>query len=66
MYPIAVANELKEARIRFNCCCPGSATTALNRYQKGGKTPEQGAKLLVDWSLLGPEDDDKTRTSLLC
>ncbi|KAK1227029.1 hypothetical protein PQX77_009991 [Marasmius sp. AFHP31] len=61
MYSIALANELKEARIRVNCCCPGFTTTALNGFMKGGKTPEQGAKLLIDWSLLGPEDDDKTR-----
>ena len=65
MYSIALANELKEARIRVNCCCPGFTTTALNGYMKGGKTPEQGARLLIDWSLLGPENDEKTRTSLL-
>ncbi|KAJ8083213.1 hypothetical protein PM082_009085 [Marasmius tenuissimus] len=62
MYSIALANELKEARIRVNCCCPGFTSTALNGFGKGGKTPEQGAQVLVNWSLLGPEDEDKTRT----
>ncbi|KAL0062704.1 hypothetical protein AAF712_010399 [Marasmius tenuissimus] len=61
MYSIALANELKEARIRVNCCCPGFTTTALNKFAEGGKTPEQGAQVLVNWSLLGPKDDDKTR-----
>ncbi|KAL0061871.1 hypothetical protein AAF712_011247 [Marasmius tenuissimus] len=62
MYSIALANELKEARIRVNCCCPGFTTTALNKFAEGGKTPEQGAQVLVNWSLLGPKDDGKTRT----
>ncbi|KAL0574489.1 hypothetical protein V5O48_007464 [Marasmius crinis-equi] len=60
MYSVALARELKDARIRVNCCCPGFTTTKLNHNSPGGKTPEQGAKVLVDWSLLGPDDDDKT------
>ncbi|KAK1227035.1 hypothetical protein PQX77_009997 [Marasmius sp. AFHP31] len=60
MYAIALANELKGARIRVNCACPGFTTTKLNLHGEGGKTPEDGAKILVDWSLLGPNDDDKT------
>ncbi|KAL0574494.1 hypothetical protein V5O48_007469 [Marasmius crinis-equi] len=60
MYSIALARELKSARIRVNCISPGFTTTKLNNYSPGGKTPEQGAKVLIDWSLLGPEDDEKT------
>ncbi|KAF9262737.1 NAD(P)-binding protein [Marasmius fiardii PR-910] len=60
MYSIALANELKKERIRVNCICPGFVTTKLNHYSPGGKTPAQGAKAIIDWSLLGPEDDEKT------
>ncbi|KAG7095957.1 hypothetical protein E1B28_006641 [Marasmius oreades] len=60
MYSIALARDLKKDRIRVNCVCPGFVTTKLNHHAPGGKTPAQGAKALIDWSLLGPEDDEKT------
>ncbi|KAL0573537.1 hypothetical protein V5O48_008423 [Marasmius crinis-equi] len=60
MYSIALARELKEARIRVNVCCPGFVTTKLNHFAPGGQTVEEGAKLFIEWSLLGPEEDDKT------
>ncbi|KAG7095948.1 hypothetical protein E1B28_006632 [Marasmius oreades] len=60
MYSIALARDLKKDRIKVNCLCPGFTTTKLNGYMPGGKTPAEGAKPLIDWSLLGPEDDEKT------
>ncbi|KAG7095889.1 hypothetical protein E1B28_006577 [Marasmius oreades] len=60
MYSIALAKELKQDRIKVNCLCPGFTTTKLNGYAPGGKTPAEGAKLLIEWSLLGPEDGEKT------
>ncbi|KAL0574486.1 hypothetical protein V5O48_007461 [Marasmius crinis-equi] len=60
MYALALANELKEAKIRVNCGCPGQTLTKLNHFMEGGKTPEQAAKVLVQYSLVGPGDDDKT------
>ncbi|KAL0574488.1 hypothetical protein V5O48_007463 [Marasmius crinis-equi] len=62
MYSIALASELKEARIRVNACCPGFVTTKLNLFAPGGQTIEEGAKAFIEWGLLGPEDDDKTGT----
>ncbi|KAJ8083292.1 hypothetical protein PM082_009164 [Marasmius tenuissimus] len=60
MYSIGLAAELKDARIRVNCVSPGQTKTALNHYMAGGRTVEDGAQVLINWCLLGPEDDDKT------
>ncbi|KAF9262743.1 NAD(P)-binding protein [Marasmius fiardii PR-910] len=60
MYSVALAKELKKDGIKVNCVCPGFTTTQLNRFASGGKTPAEGAKPLIEWSLLGPEDDEKT------
>lgn len=59
-YTIALANDLREERIRVNCICPGLVMTKINGYMEGGKTPREGAELLAPWILLGPKDDDKT------
>ncbi|KAL0574490.1 hypothetical protein V5O48_007465 [Marasmius crinis-equi] len=60
IYSVALARELKSARIRVNCCYPGFTMTKLNNDSPDEKAHEQGAKVLVEWSLLGPDDDDKT------
>jgi len=57
-YTIALAHELKAENIKVNCATPGFTTTKLNGYAPGGKTPEQGASLLLEWSLL--DKDGKT------
>lgn len=59
-YIIALANELKPEGIKVNSVTPGFTTTKLNGFAPGGKTPEQAAELLAEWTLLGPEDKDKT------
>ncbi|EEB90619.1 hypothetical protein MPER_11150 [Moniliophthora perniciosa FA553] len=59
-YTIGLANELRDQKIRVNCICPGIVKTKFTGYMEGAKSPEDGAKLLVPWALLGPGDDDKT------
>jgi len=59
-YIIALADELKPEGIKVNSVTPGFTTTKLNGFAPGGKTPEQAAELLAEWTLLGPEDKDKT------
>ncbi|KAK7042814.1 hypothetical protein R3P38DRAFT_2612124 [Favolaschia claudopus] len=56
-YTISLARELKEEGIKVNAITPGFTTTKLNGYAPGGKTPEQGAQMMVDWCLLGPEGE---------
>ncbi|KAJ7732003.1 hypothetical protein B0H16DRAFT_1733005 [Mycena metata] len=51
-YTIALAHELKDEGIKVNCVSPGFTTTKLNGFAPGGKTPEQGAAVLVEWALL--------------
>ncbi|KAJ7742250.1 hypothetical protein B0H16DRAFT_1023502 [Mycena metata] len=57
-YTIALAHELKDEGIKVNCVSPGFTTTKLNGFAPGGKTPEQGAAVLVEWALL--DDTGKT------
>ncbi|KAJ6608256.1 hypothetical protein B0H10DRAFT_527230 [Mycena sp. CBHHK59/15] len=57
-YTIALAHELKGEGIKVNCATPGFTTTRLNGFAPGGKTPEQGAQMLVEWALL--DKDGKT------
>jgi len=57
-YIIALARELKDEGIKVNCVTPGFTTTKLNAFAPGGKTPEQGAQTLLEWSLL--DKDGKT------
>lgn len=64
-YIIALANELKPEGIKVNSVTPGFTTTKLNGFAPGGKTPEQAAELLAEWTLLGPEDKDKTGKKLM-
>jgi NAD(P)-dependent dehydrogenase (short-subunit alcohol dehydrogenase family) len=54
-YTIALAHELKAEGIKVNCATPGFTTTKLNGYAEGGKTAEQGAEMLLEWSLLGKD-----------
>ncbi|KAJ7445653.1 hypothetical protein FB451DRAFT_1292724 [Mycena latifolia] len=51
-YTIALARELEEAHIKVNAATPGFTTTKLNGFRPGGKTPEQGAQMLVEWCLM--------------
>ncbi|KAJ6571573.1 oxidoreductase [Mycena capillaripes] len=57
-YTIALAYELKAEGIKVTCVTPGFTSTALNGFKTGGKTAEQAAQVLVDWSLL--EKDSET------
>ncbi|KAJ7120592.1 hypothetical protein C8R43DRAFT_1151487 [Mycena crocata] len=57
-YTIALARELQGEGIKVNCLTPGFTTTALNGFAAGGKTPEQGAEMMVEWCLL--DKDGKT------
>ncbi|KAK0452130.1 uncharacterized protein EV420DRAFT_693012 [Desarmillaria tabescens] len=59
-YSIVLAKDLEAEGIKVNMVCPGFVTTKLNGYRPGGKTPQDGAKSLVPWALLGPEDAGKT------
>ncbi|KAJ6557649.1 oxidoreductase [Mycena capillaripes] len=51
-YTIALAHELKDEGIKVNAVTPGFTSTKLNGFAAGGKTPEQGATLLMEWALL--------------
>jgi len=57
-YTIALAKELEGEGIKVNCATPGFMTTRLNGFTPGGKTPEQGAAMLVPWALI--DKDGKT------
>ncbi|KAJ7593887.1 hypothetical protein C8J56DRAFT_1012353 [Mycena floridula] len=59
-YSIALAAELKDEGIKVNCFTPGPIATKLNHFISYGKTPEEGAAMMIPWILLGPEDSDKT------
>ncbi|KAK0191887.1 hypothetical protein F5146DRAFT_1135611 [Armillaria mellea] len=59
-YSIILAKDLQAEDIKVNMVCPGFVSTKLNGYRPGGKTPEDGAKILVPWALLGPEEAGKT------
>jgi NAD(P)-dependent dehydrogenase (short-subunit alcohol dehydrogenase family) len=65
-YTIGLANELRDQKIRVNCICPGLVKTKFNGYMEGAKIPEEAAKYILPWALLGPEDDDKTCRSFEC
>ncbi|KAJ7662308.1 hypothetical protein B0H17DRAFT_1093725 [Mycena rosella] len=60
-YTIALAHELKDAHVKVNCITPGRTTTKLNGFSSG-KTPEQGAEMMVEWCLM--DKDGKTGESL--
>ncbi|KAJ7595720.1 hypothetical protein C8J56DRAFT_1001727 [Mycena floridula] len=59
-YSIALAAELKDEGIKVNCFTPGPIATKLNHFASHGKTPEEGAEMMIPWILLGPNDVDKT------
>lgn len=54
-YSVALANELKKEGIKVNCVSPGFTSTKLNSYGQGGKTPVDGAKILLPWAILGAD-----------
>lgn len=59
-YMIALAHELKDKDVKVNAVGPGFVTTKLNGFAPGGKAPEGGAKVLLPYALLGPEDAEIT------
>lgn len=59
-YVIALAHELKEEGVMVNSVTPGFTTTRLNGFKEGGKTAEGGARVLLPYALLGPEDAETT------
>jgi NAD(P)-dependent dehydrogenase (short-subunit alcohol dehydrogenase family) len=54
-YTVALAHELRREGIKVNCVTPGFTSTKLNSYGQGGKTPVDGAKVLLPWALLGAD-----------
>jgi len=54
-YTIALAQELKSEGFKVNAVTPGFTSTKLNFFGKGGKTPVDGAKVLLPWALLGKD-----------
>jgi len=54
-YTIALAHELKSEGFRVNAVTPGFTSTKLNFFGEGGKTPQDGAKALLPWALLGKD-----------
>ena len=59
-YTIGLSWELRKEDIKVNCGHPGWIATRLNAFHKDGLKPEDGAKTLLKWALLGPEDKEKT------
>ncbi|KAJ7218310.1 hypothetical protein C8J57DRAFT_1395176 [Mycena rebaudengoi] len=57
-YTIALAHELKAENIKVNAVAPGFTTTNLNGNKPGGKTPEQGAEVILTYGL--QDKDGKT------
>ncbi|KAJ7149455.1 hypothetical protein C8R43DRAFT_951937 [Mycena crocata] len=68
-WSIALARELKEeaekgkGNVKVNCLTPGFTTTALNGFAPGGKTAEEGARMMVPWCLL---DKDGETGKFIC
>jgi NAD(P)-dependent dehydrogenase (short-subunit alcohol dehydrogenase family) len=54
-YTIALAQELKSEGFKINAVTPGFTSTKLNFFGKGGKSPQDGAKALLPWALLGKD-----------
>ena len=54
-YTIALAHELKSEGFKVNAVTPGFTATKLNFFAKGGKTPRDGAKVLLPYALLGKD-----------
>lgn len=59
-YIIALAHELRDKDVKVNSATPGFTSTKLNGFKEGGKTAEEGAKSLLPYALLGPEDTELT------
>ncbi|KAJ7149458.1 hypothetical protein C8R43DRAFT_1107667 [Mycena crocata] len=68
-WSIALARELKEeaekgkGNVKVNSLTPGFTTTALNGFAPGGKTAEEGARMMVPWCLL---DKDGETGKFIC
>jgi NAD(P)-dependent dehydrogenase (short-subunit alcohol dehydrogenase family) len=54
-YTIALAHELKPEGFKVNAVTPGFTSTKLNFFGQGGKSPQDGAKVLLPWALLGKD-----------
>ena len=59
-YTVALAWELKKENIKVNSVHPGWIATRLNGFHETAGPADKGAKTLFDWTLLGPEDGEKT------
>jgi NAD(P)-dependent dehydrogenase (short-subunit alcohol dehydrogenase family) len=51
---VQFALELKDTPIKVNSVCPGYTATDLNNFA-GPRTPEQGARIAVEMSLIGAD-----------
>ncbi|KAF8657320.1 hypothetical protein AX16_002242 [Volvariella volvacea WC 439] len=65
-YTIALAAELKAEGIKVNCVTPGFTSTQLNFFGKGGKTTEDGAKVILPYALLDKDGPTGTLCSSIC
>lgn len=54
-YTIALAHQLNGEGFKVNAVTPGFTSTKLNFFGKGGKSPRDGAGILLPWALLGKE-----------
>jgi NAD(P)-dependent dehydrogenase (short-subunit alcohol dehydrogenase family) len=54
-YTIALAHELRDEGIKVNCITPGFTSTKLNGFKEGGKSAQDGARILLTWALLGAD-----------
>lgn len=59
-YTISLSWELCKHNIKVNCVHPGWTSTRINNFNPTAVSAEEGAKVLLPWALLGPEDKDKT------
>ena len=51
-YTIALAHELKAEGFRVNAVTPGFTRTKLSGDHEHGKSPREGADVLLPWALL--------------
>ena len=55
-YTIGLARELQAEGIRVNCVSPGLVSTKLSGFTSRGKSPKDGAKVLLPWALMNEMD----------
>ena len=46
-----------EGKVKVNAVTPGFTSTKMNGFAEGGKSPEEGAKVILPWALLAQHDD---------